>query len=387
MTSRAWQIEVSPIQELTMQARSMKDVVSFGWGVPSFVTPLHIREAVQKALFEDAEAGIYSPVQGLFELREAIAAKHAQQEGVALDPQREIVVTVGAMEGLFAILMALVNPGDEVILTSPGFGPHATQVLLAGGTPRYVKLLEADMWKLDVDQIEHVINSRTKAIVLANPLNPTGCILKEATLRAIAELSLKYGFYIIMDETYRFITYDDKAVFNLFLIPEIRKKMIVCYSFSKEYAMTGWRVGYLLAQTELVQQVVKIHDAMVVSTPRISQIAALAALQGPQHCVTFFKNEFGKRRDLVCKRLDNLNKFFSYCRPEGTFYIFPRLQLFDIDAMQFALELLHEAQVCVIPGCAFGPDENLHIRLSFSIGLEDIQIGFDRIERFVSLYG
>ncbi|WP_172632221.1 pyridoxal phosphate-dependent aminotransferase [Dictyobacter arantiisoli] len=364
-------------------AGEMNDVVSLGWGVPSFKTPTHIREAVRKALVDDDSLGTYSPLRGLYELREAIAARLESQEGVKIDPQQEIAVTVGAMEALFATLLAIVDPGDEIILPVPGFGPHASQVLLAGATPVYVNLDEENGWKLDAQQIERAMSPRTKAMIVTHPSNPTGGVFGEEELKAVAELALKYNFYLIMDETYRALIYDDQKLFNVFRIPEMREKVVSCYSFSKEYAMTGWRVGYVYAEKRLIQEILKVHDALVVSAPRISQIAALAALQGPQDCVQEFKEELAARRNLICQHLDRLPNLFAYHKPEGTFYIFPRLKL-AVDSFQFALTLLKEAKVVIIPGNAFGPDGKDHVRLCFSTERWEITECFNRLERFIA---
>jgi aminotransferase len=383
ISSRARKMVVSPIKEMAFLAEDVEGVVSAGWGIPSFETPAHIREAVQRSLIDDASIGKYSPIRGLRELRSALAARFERQWEVQLDPEHEIVMTVGAMEAVFITLLTIINPGDEVIITSPGFASHTEQALLAGGRPVYVELEEEAGWRLRVERVEEAISSRTKAMILTNPMNPTGTVFNEPELRAVAELAIKHSFYIITDETYNFLVYDNKPLFSLFCIPALRYNLIGCYTFSKEYAMTGWRVGYLCAEAGLVHEILKVHDASVVSAPRISQIAALAALQGPQDCVQYFRDELARRRELMCSRLDRLSSLFEYYKPEGSYYIFPRIKLPGVDALEFAVKLLNEAKVVTVPGDAFGPSGKQHLRFCFAIETDEIIEAFDRLERFV----
>lgn len=381
ISKRVRETVVSPIKEMAFLAEDIEGVVSLGWGIPSFETPLYIREAVQQALADNHAIGKYAPVRGLPELREAIATKFQRQWGVGIDPKNEIIVTVGAMEALLITLLTLVDAGDEILLTSPGFASHTEQILLAGGKPVYIDLIEEEGWKLSSEKVAEVITPRTKAMILTNPSNPTGTVFEESELRNIAELAIKHDFYLITDETYHFLVYDNKHLFSLFSIPALRDRLVGCYSFSKEYAMTGWRVGYLCAEAGLVQEILKVHDASVVSAPRISQLAALAALQGPQESTQYFRDELKRRRDLMCSRLDSLD-IFEYHQPEGAYYIFPRIKLPDADAFKFALRLLNEAKVVVIPGDAFGPSGRQHVRLCFAVDVEEITESFDRLERF-----
>jgi aminotransferase len=287
------------------------------------------------------------------------------------------------MEAIFAALLTILDPGDEVILPSPGFGTHTTQVLLAGGRPRFIPLLEEETWKLDVKQIEKVITSKTKALIITHPSNPTGALFEDAVMNRIAEIAIRYGIYLILDYTYHFLVFDRKKIYNPFLLPGVRDRLISCYSLSKEYAMTGWRVGYILAEASIIQHIAKIHDALVVSTPHISQIAALAALEGPQDCVEHFRAELEKRRNIACQRLDRLKFFFEYSKPKGTFYIFPRIKRSGIQADQFVTKLLQEANVFLVPGNAFGPGGENHVRLCFAPEREEIKAGFDRLEQFL----
>lgn len=382
ISKRARQTVISPIKEMALLANSVHGSVSLGWGLPSFQTPEHIREAVRFSLIENTEIGKYPHPKGLPELRQAISEKLERQWNITIDPQEDVLVTVGAQQAVATALQAVVDPGDEVILLTPCFSSHIDQVLLAGGVPTYVHLIEEDGWRLRPGDVEKAITSRTKAIVINSPNNPTGTIFKEADLRAVGELAIAHNLLVLTDETYNFLTYEGLSPFSMFAIKPLRRNLISCYSFSKEYAMTGWRVGYLCAEAGLIQEILKIHDATVVTAPRISQIAALAAIRGPQDCVEDFRSELSQRRELMCLRLDRLQQLFSYNKPEGAYYILPRINIPNVSSFDFALKLLYEAKVVTTPGAAFGPAGNNHLRLCFSVTREDINAAFDRLEEF-----
>jgi aminotransferase len=381
ISDRARQAVVSPIKEMALLAEAVDGAVSLGWGLPSFRTPEHIQNAVRD-LFIDDEVGKYPHPRGLRELRKAISEKFLRKSKVEIDPISEVLVTVGAQQAVASTLQTIINPGDEVILFTPCFSSHIDQVLLAGGIPKYVYLVEDEHWKLPTEEVERAITKRTKAIILNYPSNPTGTIFSESQLREIGDMAISHNFFVVTDETYNFLVYDDEPLFSMFSIAPLRKNLISCYSFSKEYAMTGWRVGYLCAEAGLIQEILKIHDATVVTAPRISQMAALAALRGPQNCVDEFRIELLNRRNLACRLLDRLGRLFSYSKPDGAYYLFPKINLTGIDSFAFALRLLNEARVVTTPGDAFGPAGEGHLRLCFAVQQDDIIESFKRIELF-----
>lgn len=383
ISDRVKQALVSPIKEMSILAERVEGAVSLGLGTPSFQTPLHIRETVIRALAEDQALGKYPPTRGLPELRQSIARRLRERERVELDPDKEILVTAGSQEALYLALMTIVDPGDEVIIPTPCFPSHIDQVTLAAGRPVYVAMTEGREWSLSLDEIRNAISPKTKAIVLNSPANPTGAVLPERLLRAIGELAVEHKFFVITDQTYEFLVYDDVDRSNLLSDSSLRDRVIGCYTFSKEYAMTGWRVGYLCAESGIVEEAMKVHDASLVTAPRISQIAALAAIEGSQDCVREFKRQFADRRDLICRRLDGLTELFEYASPAGAYYVFPKIRNPKIDSFDLALRLLKEARVVTIPGEAFGPAGKGHLRLCFSVPAEDISEAFDRIEHFV----
>lgn len=382
ISRRVRQINISAIKEMPLIASKVPGCVSLGQGIPSFATPPHIVEAVCRAVKDLPESGKYTLGPGMPELREAIARSLAAGGGVAVDPDREICITVGAMEALSAAILTVVDRGDEVILPSPNYASHIEQVLLAEGIPVFAPLTDSG-WQLDPEAVRRAVTPRTKAIVLCNPHNPTGANFSEEALRSIAEMAVRHDFFVICDDTYDFLVYDGQAHFSLTRIPELRDRIIAAFSFSKKYAMTGWRVGYVWASEGLLDQIMKVHDAVAICAPTLSQYAALAAIDGPQDCVGEMRATLQKRRDLVCNRLEKMGEYFDCIKPRGAYYLMARYAETGVDSMTFALRLLHEAHVITIPGAAFGPAGEHHIRISFGGTEAELQEAFDRIERWI----
>ncbi|MEN6441845.1 MAG: pyridoxal phosphate-dependent aminotransferase [Syntrophobacter sp.] len=382
ISRRVGQITISSIKEMPLLASRIGGCVSLGQGIPSFPTPFHIREAVWKAMQEDGDSGKYSLGPGMPELRRAVS-RHLAERGVRADPESEICITVGAMEGLSAAVLTLVDRGDEVILPSPNYASHIEQVLLAEGVPVFAPL-DPLTWQLDIDAIKRAITPKTKAIILCNPHNPTGANFSRENIEALVRIALEHNLFVIGDETYDFLVYDGGTACSLTSFPELRDRLVAVFSFSKKYAMTGWRAGYVFAPGDILDHIMKIHDAVAICAPTLSQHAALAALEGPQESVGEMRDRLEARRDLACERLEKLNEHFSVIRPRGAYYLMARYRVPGVDSMTFALRLLEEARVITIPGAAFGPDGENHVRMSFG-GLEDeISEAFDRIERWIN---
>jgi len=383
ISQRVKQISISAIKEMPLIASKIGDCVSLGQGIPSFPTPSHIVETVCQVMREDLHSGKYTLGPGMPELREAVARSLSGQLGRAVDPDTEICITVGAMEALLASILTVVERGDEVILPSPNYASHIEQVLLAEGIPVFVPLQVKD-WQLSIEAIRRAITPRTKALILCNPHNPTGANFSEAALRELADLAQAHELFVISDETYDFLVYDSQPHFSLTLIPELKERLIATFSFSKKYAMTGWRVGYVYSSAALLDHIMKIHDAAAICAPSLSQHAALAALRGPQDCVSDICAALAARRDLACQRLDRMADFFDYVKPQGAYYLMARYKVPGVDSMEVALRMLREARVVSIPGGAFGPGGENHIRLSFGGTEAEINEAFDRIERWLT---
>ena len=383
ISNRVAQISKSAIHEMTRLSKQVEDVAFLSWAKPTSGTPEHIGEAAVAASREGRVGG-YSENAGIVKLREAIVEKLKRDNDIEADISH-ILVTVGAIEGLSAAVMAVIDPGDEVLLFTPTYSTHIRQVVIASGKPVLIPTVEEDGFALDFDAVKKAITSRTRAIIVCSPNNPTGTVFSEDELRRLAELALEHNLIIITDEAYEYFVYDGRKHFSIASIPEMKDRTISCYTFTKTYAMTGWRIGYLHADAVLIPQVTKAHIPFAICAPVVSQYAALAALEGPQDCVAEFREHYIEARDLMCKRLDELSSVFSYQKPEGSYLMFPKILLDEgKDSMAFCKNLLNRAKVSATPGIAFGPSGESHLRLSFCVTLDEVNKAFDRI---AELYG
>jgi aspartate/methionine/tyrosine aminotransferase len=374
-------IAVSAIKEMAMRAAKMEGAASLTWGLPSFRTPEGIRQAVERALENDRDIGKYTLPDGLAELRGAAAETHRAATGVAVDPDRNVTITAGNMEGIKTLLRSLIDAGDEIVVTDPGFASHFIQIGLCGGRPVFWRLDEARGWALDLEALPRLIGGRTKAILLVTPSNPTGRIFTREELLAVGRLAAERGLLVILDDPYCHFTYENQErYFNLSSVPEFSEHVAYLFSFSKCHAMSGWRLGYAVLPEWLKREVLKVHDATMICAPRISQIAGLAALGGEQAHLGAFEARLAKRRELICARLDTLPHVFDYVKPEGAYYAFPRVVAEHKDSYEFAIRLLEETKVIVTPGSAFGPTGEHHVRMAFCVEEEVIETAFDRIE-------
>ncbi|MDQ7836204.1 MAG: pyridoxal phosphate-dependent aminotransferase [Humidesulfovibrio sp.] len=381
LSSRVKRIKISATKEMPMIAAQVGGCVSLGQGIPSFMTPPHVVDAVAKALREDPAAGKYSLQPGMPALRAAAAELLRAEKNLPADPEREVAITVGGMEGLLCAMLTLVGPGDEVIVPEPFYPSHVEQIMLAEGTPVFAPLRRID-WGLDVDAVAAAITPRTKAIIVSSPHNPTGAVFAKADLLKLAELALRHEIFVICDDTYDALTYDGpdpEGAFSLMSVPELRHLLIGVFSFSKRFALTGWRVGFLWAREELLNQMLKIHDAAAICAPTPAQIAALASLAGPQDVFRAMRDELHKRRDLICARLDAMGGRFSHIRPRGAFYVLAKAEFPIVDSRDLALRVIREARVITIPGGAFGPGAEGHLRLSFGGAEAEIDTACDRL--------
>ena len=379
ISNRVSQIPKSAIHEMTRLSKEVDDVAFLSWAKPTAGTPEHIREAAIVAI-RNGQVGGYSENAGLVNLREVIVEKLRRDNDVEADIS-QILVTVGAIEGLSAAIMAIIDPGDEVLLFTPTYSTHIRQVVIASGKPVLVPTIEEDGFALDFDAIRKAITSKTKAIICCSPNNPTGTVLSEKELRELAALALQHNLMIITDEAYEYFIYDGLEHFSIGSIPEMKGHVISCYTFTKTYAMTGWRIGYLHADETLIPQITKAHIPFAICAPVVSQYAALAALEGPQDCVSEFKAHYLAARNLMCERLDDLDSIFAYQKPDGSYLMFPKILLEEgRDSMTFCKSLLRNGKVSTTPGIAFGPSGESHLRLSFCVSLDEINKAFDRIK-------
>lgn len=375
-------LALSAIKDMAMRSAKVPDVASLAWGLPTFRTPEHIRRVVKQQLDADPDIGKYALPDGLPELRKIVAERHQLETGVATDPDRHVMITAGNMQGLNALFHALIDRGDEIIMTDPGFASHAQQIRLCGGNPIHWKMREEDEWSLDVESLSRLITARTKAIVLVSPSNPTGKIFTETELRRIGSVARKHDLLILLDDPYRHFTYENTdKYFNLACVQELADRVAYLFTFSKAHAMSGWRLGYMIVPEWLKKQVLKVHDATIICTPRISQVAGLAALTERSDHLLEFEQALARRRTLICERLDRVPHVFTYVKPEGAYYVFPRIIIEHSDSYTFALDLLETARVSVTPGSAFGPTGEHHVRMAYCVSEDMIEKAFDRIEK------
>ena len=383
VSERVSGIAISAIKEMAMRAAKIDDVASLTWGVPSFRTPPHIRRGVEERLESDPEIGKYALPDGLPALRAAVAETHFAATGVRVDPDRNVMITAGNMQGLNSLFHVLLDDGDEIIVTDPGFASHFQQIRLCGGVPVHWTLAEAAGWRLDVDALDALVTDRTKAVLLVTPSNPTGKIFTEAELRRVGEIARARDIAILLDDPYCHFTYENAGqYFNLSSVPELAEQVIYLFTFSKTHAMSGWRLGYMIVPARLKPEVLKVHDATIICTPRVSQVAGLVALTADPVHLTEFETILGRRRELICERLDRVGHVFQYIKPEGAYYVFPRIVADHADSVDFAIRLLEEVKVCVTPGRAFGPAGAHHIRMAYCVEDDVINRAFDRIEAY-----
>ena len=366
---------------MTRLSKQYDDVAFLSWAKPTTGTPKHINDAVIEAINKGLTGG-YSQSEGLQELREEIVKKLKRDNNIEANIS-QIIVTVGAIEGLAASVLATIDPGDEVILPTPTYSTHITQVRLASGIPVLVPLNEDNNFALDLKAIKKAITPNTKAIMFCTPSNPTGTVFPENTLRELGKIALDHNITLIIDEAYEYFTFDDAKHFSMASIPELRKNVITNYTFTKTYAMTGWRIGYIHADEEIITQIKKAHIPLSICAPVASQYAAIAALKGSQECIQEFRSHYVNARNLMCERLDRLDSVFEYSKPEGSYLMFPKiLGKQGNDSIAFCKNLLKEARVSTTPGIAFGPTGENHLRLSFCVPENMINKAFDRMDNY-----
>jgi aminotransferase len=380
MFERTEKISLSIIKQIELKASKFPDAISLAQGIPSFDTPECIKRRVERALKRGVVAK-YSLSPGLPELRELIEIQ-LEKENMFYDWEKEIVVTAGTIQGITATILAITSPGDEVIIPEPTYTSYKEVIYLAGCKPVFVSLNEEKGWSFEIENYEKAITPKTRAIFFCNPNNPTGTIYSREQQLALADLAVKHDLFIITDEVYKDFVYNGEKIFSLAEVPELRDRVIRIYGFSKAYAMTGWRVGYVHSDEKIIKEIIKVHDSLVTCAPVVSQYAAMGALEMGEKDLEIFNKKYKKRRELMCSRLDKLDKIFSYVHPQSSYYIFPRIKSSQKSAWDFALELLDKTHVAVVPGHAFGPNGENHIRLSFGRSEADINEAFDRFDKY-----
>ncbi len=381
LATRVKELTPSLTLAIDSKAKALKaegvDVCGFGAGEPDMDTPEHIKAACIEAIQQGVTK--YTPSSGTPELRQAIAEKFSKDNGLEYKPS-QIIVSNGAKQSCYNAIAAICDPGDEVIIPAPYWLSYPEMVRLAGGEPVIVETTEENNWKITAEQFENAMTPRTKMIIINSPGNPTGSIYTRDELRAISEVAAEEDIYILSDEIYEKLTYDGAEHVSIgSLTPEANDLTITVNGFSKAYAMTGWRLGYLGAPEAIAKAIDSMQSHSTSNPNSFAQKGGLAALKGDQQCIVDMRDEFDIRRQYMYERLSSIANI-SAVKPQGAFYVLANISKFGLKSQNFADRLLSKANVAVVPGVAFGDDRT--VRLSYATSLDVIKKGLDRIEEF-----
>jgi len=372
-------VEPSLTRKLFNMAKEYNDVIDLTLGDPDVPPSEKIRLAACEAIMQGKTR--YSANAGLPELREKIVENFENEYKLQIDPSN-VIVTVGGMEALFLSLTCMINPGDEVIILAPYYVNYKQMVSMCSGVPVIVNTKEENGFAVSTEMLEKVITDKTVAIIINTPCNPTGAVLGKNSLEAIATLARKYDFAVISDEVYRCLIYDDAKHQSIASLPEMTERTVVIDSFSKRFAMTGYRVGYAIAPADFTAAMIKLQENVAACAALPSQYAGIAAFE---QCVddTFIKDEFQKRRDYLYTAINNI-KGLSCIKPAATFYLFVNIKDTGLDALTFAYKLLENQHVAVVPGIAYGEEYKDYVRIAYTMKIDVLKEAINRIEQFVS---
>jgi len=355
--------------------RQGKSIIHLEIGEPDFDTPLHIRDAAKKAL--DDGFTHYGPSAGQLELRESIAKHQTERQGYKVSADN-VIVTPGGKPVMFFTIMALIEEGDEVIYPNPGFPIYESMIRYMGGTPVPMQLNEETGYNADIDDLKSLVTPRTKLMIVNSPNNPCGSVIPETELKRIAKIALENDIVVMADEIYKDMYYGGQEHVSITKFPGMRDRTVILDGFSKSYAMTGWRLGYGVFPDFLVEPVVRLMTNSVSCTSVFSQMAAIAALEGPQDSVRMMMEEFTKRRDLVVEGLNSLPGV-TCPEPKGAFYAFPNIRATGLSSQEFAEKAMYDAGVALLAGTAFGQYGDGYVRISFANSQENLQEAIERL--------
>jgi aminotransferase len=368
----------SGIRDFFEIVQSMDDVISLGIGEPDFATPWHIREAAIFAL-ERGRTG-YTSNLGLPRLRRTIADYVRKHFAISYEPLSEILVSVGVSEAIDLALRALLNPGDEVIYHEPCYVSYAPTITMARGVAKAVSTRPEDGFALRAEDLEKAITPRTRVVMLNFPTNPTGATMDAAALEKIASVCVRHDLVVLTDEIYSELTYDAGKHTSIAVFPGMKERTVFLHGLSKAFAMTGWRVGFACAPAPLIEAMMKIHQYSILCASIMGQDAAIEALERGQDSVERMRREYERRRNFI---VGSLNEMGLECRsPRGAFYVFPSIASTGLSSRDFSLRLLKEKNVAVVPGTAFGPSGEGHVRCSFATAYDQIKIAMERMAEF-----
>ena len=382
VAKRVQELPPSGLRRFFDLAATMDDVISLSIGEPDFATPGHILEAAVNSMRHQGTR--YTSNSGTIELRRVLAEHLERLYQVSYRPEDEILITVGVSEALYLATTTIIDPGDEVIVPQPCFVAYTPEVILAGGIPTPVTTQVENGFQVTAAEIEAAITPRTKAILFGYPSNPTGAILERETLAAIAEVVIKHNLLVISDEIYDRLVYGTEHI-CVPSLPGMRERTILLGGFSKDYAMTGWRIGYTAAPAEILAAMRKIHQYTIMSAPTMAQAAAITALRDGEPDIQFMRQKYDRRRRLIVAGLNSLG--LDCFEPRGAFYAFPSIKATGLNDEDFCQRLLAEEKVAVVPGSAFGAGGDGYVRLSYATAYDKIEQALERIARFRQRHG
>lgn len=372
-------IKPSGIRKFFDLVSEMKDAISLGVGEPDFDTPWHIRDEGIYSL--ERGRTFYTSNAGLKELKEEIANYLRRRVHVDYDDRHEILVTVGGSEAIDMAMRVMLNPGEEVLIPQPSYVSYVPCTIMAGGKPVIIELKAENEFRLTPEELLEHITDKTKLLVLPFPNNPTGAIMEQKDLEAIAKVIIEKDLYVLSDEIYSELTYKEDHV-SIASIPDMQERTILINGFSKAYAMTGWRLGYACGPRKIIEQMTKLHQYAIMCAPTTSQYAAVEALRNGDEDVAMMREEYNGRRRYVLERFKEMG--LSCFEPFGAFYAFPCIKDLGMTSDEFATKLLQTKKVAVVPGTAFGACGEGFLRISYAYSLDDLRIALDRVAEFVT---
>ncbi len=368
-------MKLSTIKQIENIAHEVGGVVSLAQGIPSINSDDLIRDYVIEAI-QANKVDHYSLSAGLPELRDLV------KEKLVLDKNTEVIATAGAIEALSTIFLSLCSDGDEVITFSPYYAPYLGIVELSGGKLVTETLKSEDGWRPSIKSLESKINSKTKIIFLCTPHNPTGVVFSEVELKAIGDLAIKHNLLIVSDDVYKNFFYNNQKPFALYDIEGLRDRLLTVVSFSKDFSLSGWRIGFLTGPKELLEKMFGVHDMLVNCAPVVSQYAGMSALLHDEEILNKNMPEYKKKRDLMGKYLKELNDYLDFTYPEGSYYFFPKIKELE-NSEEFCFDMVRMTKVAVVPGGSFGMGGEGHVRLCFGRSKEDIAEGMQRFGNYL----
>lgn len=378
LSNKIVSIKPSGIRKFFDIAAEMDDVISLGVGEPDFDTPWHIRDEGIYSL--EKGKTFYTSNSGLMELRQEICNYIKRTQNVVYDPKKEVIITVGGSEAIDIALRAMVDPGDEVLIPQPSYVSYEPCAILADAKPVIIELKAENEFRLTPQELRDAITEKTKILVLPFPNNPTGAIMEKSDLEAIRDIIVENDLFVLSDEIYAELSYKEKHV-SIVTLPGMKERTVLINGFSKAYAMTGWRLGYACAPEVIMQQMVKIHQFAIMCAPTTSQYAAIEAIRNGDDDVAKMRDSYNQRRRFLMNAFKEMG--LSCFEPFGAFYVFPCIKEFNMTSEEFAMRLLQEEKIAVVPGTAFGDCGEGFLRISYAYSIEKLKIAMTKIGKFI----